>query len=56
MLPLTIIGLRLRMRLIRPTRGLSISTMAMTIGTIRRMRIMFDALEEDSDLIFDNEK
>jgi hypothetical protein len=51
-LPLTIIGLRLPMRQIRPMRGMSISTLAMTIGMVRRMRVMFGVLEVDSDLTF----
>jgi len=53
MLPLTMTGLRLPMRQIRPMRGMSISTMALTVGMVRRMRIVFGALEVDSDLIFD---
>jgi hypothetical protein len=48
-LPLTIIGLRLPMRQIRPMHGMSISTMAMTIGMIRRMKIMFGVLEVESE-------
>jgi DNA-binding XRE family transcriptional regulator len=41
------------MRQIRPMHGMSVSTMAMTIGMVRRMSIVFGVLEVDSDLIFD---
>ncbi len=51
--PLTFIGLRRRMRLIRPMRGMSISTMALTVGVLRAMSMMFGVLGEDSDLTFD---
>jgi len=45
---LTIIGRLLPMRAILAMRGSSTSTMAMTIGTIRTMTIMFGALEMES--------
>ena len=48
-LPLAIIGRRLRMRLILALLGLCISAMAVCIGVVRRMRILFGALEEDID-------
>ena len=49
-LTLTITGLRLPVRqIIRPMHGLSISTMAMTIGMVRRMSFMFGVLEVDID-------
>ena len=47
--PLAIIGLLLRMRLVRPMRGMSTSTVATTIGTVSRMSFVFGVLEVDSD-------
>ena len=46
---LTIIGLLLRMCQIRPMRGVSISSMAMTIGIVRAMRISLGVLEVESE-------
>jgi hypothetical protein len=48
-LPLTLIGLRLPQRQIRPMHGLSVSTLALTVGMIRRMSILFGVLEVDID-------
>ena len=54
-LPLTIVGLPLRMRPILALLGLWFSTMATTIGIVRRMRIIFGVLEGESDL-FNNKR
>jgi DNA-binding XRE family transcriptional regulator len=37
------------MRQIRPMHGMSISTLALTIGLLRRMSIVFGVLEVDID-------